>query len=257
MGALPAVELLRGSIGDDPALEVAVAYALLLEAARGERGPAVRVYRPNSPTVAFGRRDTLRPGFDAAARAARARGYVPVVRAPGGHAASYAGGCLILDEVWPAHDSIEGIHERFSADATRMADALRGVGVDARVGEVRGEYCPGAFTVNARGAVKLIGAAQRVVRGAWLLSTVVVVDGADQLRAVLEDVYAALELDWDPSTFGSIAGEQPGTTIEAVERALLDGYAARYQLVPTDVSAATRAAALELIDRHRVVPSPA
>ena len=97
------------------------------------------------------------------------------------------------------------IRERFAADADQHARALRGLGVDARVGEVPGEYCPGEFSVKARGSVKLIGAAERIVRGAWLHSSVVVVEGAARLRAVLEEVYGALGLEWDPATVGAVA----------------------------------------------------
>ena len=55
------------------------------------------------------------------------------------------------------------------------------------------EYCPGAFSVNARGEKKLIGAAQRAVHGSWLLSSIVVVERPEPLQAVLEVVYRALE----------------------------------------------------------------
>ena len=41
-------------------------------------------------------------------------------------------------------------YERFEEVAGLIADALRALGVDARVGEVPGEYCPGAYSVNAR-----------------------------------------------------------------------------------------------------------
>ena len=81
----------------------------------------------------------------------------------------------------PAHDAASGIRQRFAAEAERQAQALRRLGVDARVGEVPGEYCPGEFTVNARAATKLIGSAQRIVRGGWMFSTVVVVASADRL----------------------------------------------------------------------------
>ena len=130
-----------------------------------------------------------------------------MIRGAGGRAAAYDEGCLVFDEIMPAADSMTGIQARFSDEAERQARALRSLGVDARVGEVPGEYCPGEFSVNARGQTKLIGAAQRIVRGAWLLSTVVVVEPAAALRAVLEDVYAALGLDWDPATTGSVADE--------------------------------------------------
>jgi hypothetical protein len=69
------VRLLRAGFPDDPALDVAVGHALLERAARGEIGPTVRVYRPGA-TCAFGRLDTLAPGFGAAVAAARAHGPV-------------------------------------------------------------------------------------------------------------------------------------------------------------------------------------
>ena len=61
-GRTDAVELLRGALGAEPALEVALAATLLSAVAAGERGPLLRIYRP-PPTVAFGRRDAFLPGF--------------------------------------------------------------------------------------------------------------------------------------------------------------------------------------------------
>jgi octanoyl-[GcvH]:protein N-octanoyltransferase len=246
------VGLLRGGLVREPALEVALSAVLLQAVASGEQGPVLRCYRPPR-TVAFGRRDTFLPGFVAAARAARKHGFVPVIRAPGGRAAAYDEGCLVLEEIMPARDSLTGIRERFAHDAERQARALRRLGVDAQVGEVPGEYCPGAFTVNAAGRRKLIGAAQRVVRGGWLLSTVVVVDRAARVRQVLESVYAALELDWDPATVGAVAEEASGVSIEAVERLLLKLYSERYHLVPFTLPQSALAAAWEEMPRYQVI----
>jgi octanoyl-[GcvH]:protein N-octanoyltransferase len=152
------VRLVRHGFGDDPALDVAVGHALLGRAARGEIGPTLRVYRPGA-TVAFGRLDRLRPGFGAAVDAARAHGFEPVLRQPGGHAAAYDAGALCLDLVRPEAEGMPALQTRFAEAAELLAGALRAVGVDARVGEVPGEYCPGAWTVNARGRVKLAGTA--------------------------------------------------------------------------------------------------
>jgi lipoate-protein ligase A len=175
-----------------------------------------------------------------------------VLRGAGGRAAAYDEGCLVLDEIMPSADSMSGIHERFADEARRQSEALRRLGVDARVGEVPGEYCPGEFSVNARGRVKLIGAAQRVIRGAWLLSSVVVVRSADAVRAVLEDVYGALALEWDPGTVGAVADEAPSVDVEDARRALLEPYAARYRLVPATLDSAALARAERLLGRHRV-----
>jgi octanoyl-[GcvH]:protein N-octanoyltransferase len=253
-GTVARVELLlvRAGFPDDPALDVAVGQALLERAARGEIGPTLRVYRPG-PTCAFGRLDTLAPGFGAAVDAARAHGFAPVMRQPGGHAAAYDAGALCLDEVRPEAEALPALQPRFEAAGSLFAAALRSVGVDARVGEVPGEYCPGQWTVSARGRVKLVGTAQRLVRGASLLGAVVLVQGGPRVRAVLEDVNAALGLAWEPATAGAAEDEVPGVTLDAVEQAVLDAYAARGNALRRGaLDDATVARARELAERMRL-----
>ena len=233
-----------------PSLEVAVAHALVERVNEGGLGSLLRLYRP-SPTVAFGRLDALRPGYGAAVAAARAHGFEPVLRAPGGHAVAYHEGCLGIDEVLGEADPIAGMHHRFARSGERLADALRTLGVDSRVGRVPDEFCPGDFTVNARGAVKLVGTAQRVVRHASLLAASVVVRDAGPIREVLRDVYRALELSWDPRTAGAVADEVPGVTVDDVERAVLDAYGLTVE--PRALDTATLERARELEPRH-VVP---
>jgi octanoyl-[GcvH]:protein N-octanoyltransferase len=246
---LKQVDFLAGSAGADPALDVALPHALLDLVAAGRRGAVARCYQP-AATVAFGRRDAFLPGFATAAAAARRHGFTPVIRGAGGRAAAYEEGSLIFDEVMPADGS--QIRDRFAGDAERQAEALRKLGVDARVGEVPGEYCPGEFSVNARGRVKLVGAAERIVRGAWLHSSVIVVQGAARLRAALEDVYGALGLDWDPATVGAVSEEAPGVGIAEVRRALLAQYETRYALTPASITSDELRRAGELLTRHRV-----
>ena len=137
-----AVELLRGGLGHEPALEVALSAVLLRGVARGEQRPVLRCYRPPR-TVAFGRRDTFLPGFAAAASAAREHGFAPVVRAAGGRAAAYDEGCLVVEEIMPAAESPAGIQERFARDAEFYADALRRLGIDARLGRCQANTVPG------------------------------------------------------------------------------------------------------------------
>jgi octanoyl-[GcvH]:protein N-octanoyltransferase len=238
--------VVRETAARPPALEVAVAHALL---ERPELGPVLRLYRP-APTVAFGRLDTLRPGYGAAVTAAHEHGFEPVLRAPGGHAVAYHEGCLGIDEVIPEADPIAGMHDRFAATGELLAAALRSLGVDSRVGRVPREFCPGDFTVNARGRVKLVGTAQRVVRHGSLLAGSVAVTGASQLRAVLDDVYRALGLDWDPATVAAVEDEVAGVRLEAVERAVLAAYAERHELVEWTLDEATLVAARRLETWH-------
>ena len=247
--------LVREAAPRRPALEVALAHALLDRVSAGELRGVLRLYRP-APTVAFGRLDALRPGYAAAAAAAREHGFEPVLRAPGGHAVAYHDGCLGIDEVIAEADPIAGMHDRFAASGALLAGALRTLGVDARVGQVPGEFCPGEFTVNARGRVKLVGTAQRVVRHASLLAASVAVTDAASLRAVMEDVYRALALDWDPATVGAVEDDVAGVGLAEVERAVLAAYAERFELVDTALDRATLAAAERLEDWH-TIRSPA
>jgi octanoyl-[GcvH]:protein N-octanoyltransferase len=227
-----------------PSLEVAVSHALVEQVNAGALASVVRLYRP-APTVAFGRLDALRPGFAAAVAAARAHGFTPVLRAPGGHAVAYHERSLAIDEVTGSDDPIAGMQDRFARSAARLAGALRAVGVDSRVGRVPDEFCPGDFTVNARGAVKLVGTAQRVVRRASLLAASVVVLDAGPVREVLRDVYRALELDWAPATAGAVADEVAGVTVDDAERAVLDAYGIRGSAGALDAATLERARALE------------
>src|SRR3954471_15164489 len=242
------MQLVRSGPAGSAALELAVSHALLLRVAAGEIEPTLRVYRP-APAVAFGKLDTLRPGYAAAVEAARTHGYEPVLRLPGGHAAAYHAASLAIDVVWALEDPVVGTHVRFADEGERRAGALRALGVDARVGEVPGEYCPGAYSVNARGSVKLIGTAQRLVRGAALLgATIVVRDGAG-VRDVLRDVYEKLEISFDDRTAGSVAEEVPGVSVLDVEQAVLAAYP---EIEYGHIDDATLALARELVPEHRL-----
>ena len=119
-----------------------------------------------------------------------------------------------------------------------MAGAFQDLGIDARVGAVPGEYCPGEHSVNARGRTKLMGVGQRLVQRAVHVGGVVVVDDTLRVRDVLVPVYRALELEWDPATVGSLADEVPGLTWEEAERGILARFARAYDLVDGPLSAA-------------------
>jgi octanoyl-[GcvH]:protein N-octanoyltransferase len=242
------VHLLRESFSEPPALDIAVSHALLQRVALGQLGAVARLYRP-APTMAFGRLDTLRPGFAAAGAAAREHGFEPIVRLAGGHAAAYHELSLIYEEITPELDVTAGLHERFRDVAALLAGALDRLGIDARVGEITGEYCAGAYTVSASDRVKLVGIAQRAIRGAALVTAFVLVGGGARLRSALVDVYGALDLEWDPSTAGALHDVLPGASIVDVEEAILASH--RRGLAVDTVDEATLALARELEERHR------
>lgn len=207
---------------------------LLSRAKTGGLGPTLRLYRPE-PTVAFGQRDTRLPGFADAEQACRNNGFEPLVRRAGGRAAAYHRGTLVVDHIEPDQDAIAGSKTRFGYFGELFAEALRSVGVLAAVGEIPGEYCPGEFSVHGTGPgdgtqIKLVGTAQRVVAGGWLFSSVIVVQDSAPIRKVLTDTYAALGLEWEPSTAGAADDLVPGLDVDAVEKALLETYAGHANL---------------------------
>jgi octanoyl-[GcvH]:protein N-octanoyltransferase len=142
-----------------------------------------------------------------------------MLREGGGHAVVYDQRSVVIEEWTPNAEIVTGIQERFDAGTARIAEALRSLGLDPDVGELPGEYCAGAHSVSLAG-IKVAGTAQRIVRGRALFAAVVLVGGGDLIRAAVTDIYAALELDWDPATAGAIQDVAPHVTPEAVEAAL-------------------------------------
>jgi octanoyl-[GcvH]:protein N-octanoyltransferase len=221
------LSILRQPVSLGRAEDLDFGLSLLAEARRGNVGPTVRLYRPEA-TLAFGQRDANLSGFAEACAAARRLGFEPLIRKAGGRAAAYHRGCLVIDHIEPQPDAMVRAKARFSHFGELLSGALRSVGVDAGVGEIPGEYCPGEFSVHGTGSdgaqVKLVGTAQRVVSGAWLFSSVIVVEDPAPLRAVLTDCYAALGLEWAPGTAGAVTDLVPDLTVEAVEAAVVRAY---------------------------------
>ena len=250
------IEVMRKGFPEPEEMDTAVSHAVLRLVAQGELPETLRLHRP-AAVVAFGPRDRVASGFDRAVVAARAHGFGAIERLAGGRAAVFHPGTLAFSWAVPDPSPREGIRPRFDEVAAILAEAIRSLGVDARIGEVPGEYCPGEHSINARGRTKLVGVGQRVLAGAAHVGGVVVVEGSDRIRDVLLPVYEALDLEWDPATVGSVSDEVPGTTIEDVEAAVLDAFAARFELVDGDVPDRVLALARELVPRHAVEASEA
>src|SRR5699024_3910178 len=207
------------------------------------------MYRP-APTLAFGARDRFLPGFATAIEAAKDHGFTPALRSLGGRAAAYHPGSLVIDHIEPSDSFITNTTARFTGFGLDYVEVLRGIGIDACLGEIPGEYCPGEHSVNVAGRIKAIGTAQRVVSGAWLFSSSVVVEDPDPIRAVLTDVEAALGIEWDPSTGGSISEIHPEVTVDAVTEAFATDYASADPLRPVSPAAEELAALSGYVGKH-------
>ncbi len=141
------------SFPERPAFDTAVSRALLLAVGEGRSPAALRLYDPGD-VVAFSLLDRVQPGFREAVAAARAHGFDAVLRLAGGRAAVFTRETLGFAWCVPDPEPRATIAARFDEMASTLAAALRRLGVDARVGAVPGEYCPGDHSVNARGKVQ-------------------------------------------------------------------------------------------------------
>ncbi len=215
----------------DAALDVALSHALVRAAASAEAAgeTALRVWTP-PPAVSFGRLDLLSPGIEPAAAVARDQGLEPVRRLAGGRAAAIGPGTACIGFSAPVESVASGMQERYEMLAGIVLDALGRLGIEARTGELAGEWCAGAWSVLA-GEGKVGGLAQRVIRGGAWAEAVVVVSGAPELRTALDRVHRALGLDWRPETLVGLEG----VTVEQVRGALAEASGGAPSEVPAEL----------------------
>jgi lipoate-protein ligase A len=250
------LRLIRHSFPEQTGLNTKISRAILHRVAAGELPPTIRIHRPGRE-VAFGRQDIASPGYERAAEAARAEGFAAVERLAGGRAAVFTEGTIAIARAYGDPQPPKRTYARFEEMAELITAALRELGVDARVGEVPGEYCPGAYSVNARARTKLSGIGQRMIRGGAHMGGVVVASGGDEIARVLVPVYRALELDWDPATSGSVT-EELGRDVDPgeVEEALIAELAKTYELVDAELDPETMRIAAESSDAVQAASSP-
>lgn len=188
--------------------------------------PTVRAWTPHRQ-VAFGRRDAREDGYEEAKRAAEDHDFPAVERSVGGRAVVYTGNTVAFARTEPTNG--RGIQKRYTCATTDLQTALHRLGVRARAGEPENSFCPGSHSLQAEG--KIAGLAQRVTDDAALVAGIVLTCDTAEITEVLEPVYAALDVPFDPDSVGSVerAGSDadPETVAHTVEKALAEGYQGR------------------------------
>jgi len=194
------MRVIRGR-GADPETDRVATRQLLKRTAETGR-PGLRIWRPHR-SVAFGRRDANREGYDRARRAAESRGYATVERSVGGRAVAFTGSTVAFVRAEPASEARTGIQARYDRAIDEVSEALASLGVTVERSEPEGAFCPGTHSLSAQG--KLAGLAQRVRSEVALVSGVIVTCDHEQLGDVLEPVYRALGIQFDRDAVGSVA----------------------------------------------------
>lgn len=234
---------------DHPALDVAVSHAVLDAVAAGQIGSVFRLHAAH-PVLAFGMADRIQSGYPSAVRVAAANGFSPVERLAGGRAAVFHEKTLAFSWAIPEDDPRAGITGRFEMISAMMSDAFRTLKIDARIGEIPGEYCPGRYSVNVGGTVKVMGVGQRLIKGAAHVGGVIVVDDGDRVRDVLIPVYRALGVDWDPRTAGALADRSAGTKMSDVSSAVIRRLADIADVEEGSIPGAIIEQGRSIIERH-------
>jgi len=195
----------------------------MVERTRETGVPSLRVWRPHRQ-LAFGRRDAREPGYGRAREAAAEALFPPVVRSAGGRAVAYTGTTVAVAHARPNADFRTGVGERYEETLQAVQRALWRLGVPAQQGEPARAFCPGGHSLRWKG--KVAGVAQRVRMDVALVGAVVVVDDHEAIADVLDSVYDALEVPFDPDTVGSVerAGGRadPDAVVEEVEAVFLE-----------------------------------
>ena len=223
------IRLLKTSFPERPAMDLALSKAILSLVSDGASPETLRLYRPG-PILAFGPMDKLALGYPRAVMAAMAAGFSPIERLAGGRAAVFHEGTMAFAWTVPDEHPTASIAQRFQDLAEIMCASFRKLGIDARIGQIPGEYCPGAYSVNARGKTKLMGVGQRIAPRAAHVGGVVVVEGRQGIQNALMPVYEALDIRWDPATVGSIEDEVAHVHYPQVEKAILDEFSTKYDI---------------------------
>ena len=207
-------ELAETTPSEDMAL-VRLKLASLTENSMG----VLRLYRPK-PTAAFSPRDTAMPRYAEATTALRSMGFEPVERRAGGQLAVYDENALVIDLVAPHREPRIHIHERFGLFAGAIVSGLIALSIDAKIGALAGEYCPGDYSVNGEGRIKLAGLAQRVVKNGYHLGAVISVTRSDKAKHAIAEAYRTLSIDFDQATFGAITDLEPAMSFDRVCKAI-------------------------------------
>ncbi|MFQ5966729.1 MAG: biotin/lipoate A/B protein ligase family protein [Acidimicrobiia bacterium] len=243
------IELLRQGTPDRPEMDTAISAIILRQVGSGSRPETLRIHQPGK-NVAFGRREIHLSGYQEAVDIARGLGFEATERLAGGRAAIFHPGTIAISWAIPSDEPRRGIEDRFEEISRYVSSALKNIGVNAQIGEVPGEYCPGQHSISVGGRHKIFGVGQRISSGASHMGGVLVVDGADLIRSVLEPVYEALDFTWRPETTGDIRGAGVTTDYGEIVASLIAAFEQTYRIEESALDSDTMAHASRAAERY-------
>jgi lipoate-protein ligase A len=185
--------------------------------------------------VALTSRDVATFGYERAILQAEISGFTPVVRSPGGRAVAYHEESIVLDVMSHDPNPHQFINKRFEAIGQIFIETFSKLGIEAKLGQLPREFCPGKYSVISEN-VKLVGTAQRIMRGGWLIGASVIVRNALPIRDVLKGVYRSLALDMDPRTVGALNEFDSLISVDDVTSNLISTLKDHFEVLDIDLS---------------------
>lgn len=182
---------------------------------------AILRFRTPRPTAAFSPQDASHISYEQAKAVALGHGFEPVERGTGGRLTMFDEHALAITLIWPHADPHLHMMQRYEIFSGAIAGALAKLGIDARVGELPNEYCPGKFSINSAGQVKLVGIAQRMNRRCFQMGAIIAVDRSDKACAGIAEAYRTMALPFDPDTYGGIRDTAPNVTYDDVRSSMI------------------------------------
>ena len=251
-----AAELLVPGRFEDPVTAYGYQRMVFEQVASGARPMAISI-TPSARHVGVTRRDTRRPGFEEAVRASNEEGYPVMVRGSGGGATAADEGTFGFSIVRPAVEAEirRSIHDRYDEAAALVLGAFSRLGLEAEVGEVREEFCPGDHSIRVgdqEDGTKLVGIAQRLTRRATSVGGIVLVHGEEELAKVLKKVYRAMDLPFRTGSVGSLRKVGVEAGLDEVVEAFAVEAEARYGAKRTTVDAQTMKSARGTGEQYRI-----
>jgi octanoyl-[GcvH]:protein N-octanoyltransferase len=240
--------LIKEPLSGSASLDTAISRAVLMRVSDGHMGETLQIGIPHK-VVAFGKHDSLAERFPEAVAIADDHGFDPAIRIAGGRAVVFHPKTVRFAWTIPADDPVIDLHARFIAVANHLIAALAGLGVEAEMGELDGEYCAGSYSVHLANGGKVMGSGQRLSRKAAQVGGMIVVGDRDVVNDVLVPIYEALGVDMDPTVTGHIESHK-SVDVGTVASAFSDQFAQSHQTRLGTIDAETMELALRLQPDH-------
>ena len=221
------IQVITKSYLSSPTLETAISKTILDESSSNMFPETLRFFQPRN-LVAFSVRDSKNIAFENAVNTVYQNSFDPVLRLSGGKAALFHSGTVGFAWTIPDDNPKANVCERFEEISLCVKETLISIGVDAYIGEINGEYCPGKYSVNARRKSKIMCVGQRLAQYANHVGGVINVTDSNFTQKILTKIYKGLDYEWIPTTVGSIENEIGKITNSEMISALIKKFSEYY-----------------------------